>query len=235
MANNVLHCYKNETSPRSSQESVTKMLNVTNAQLAVRGSVPLELSSTGIRAQTVLSLFTLQLLQAAQQLLFIHVVPTLLPLIPELLQRRPNLLSRGHPHLPQVVAADRERGHSPFLHFFQKLFFSLVLEELEDLGIGVSFPRLGEKRKKKYRVHYETAPSVLSIVLFPLLLVRQEMLDARISPASQVFKLSLGGSGRCLETPCIPGNRCNPYPSAFLWETSLATGTGSWPQSQVLL
>lgn len=107
------------------------------------------LSSTGIRAQPVLSLFTLQLLQAAQQLLFIHVVPTLLPLIPELLQRRPNLLSRGHPHLPQVVAADRERGHSPFLHFFQKLFFSLVLEELEDLGIGVSFPRLGEKRKKE--------------------------------------------------------------------------------------
>lgn len=197
------------------------------------------LSSTGIRAQTVLSLFTLQLLQAAQQLLFIHVVPTLLPLIPELLQRRPNLLSRGHPHLPQVVAADRERGHSPFLHFFQKLFFSLVLEELEDLGIGVSFPRLGEKRKKKkYRVHYETAetaPSVLSIVLFPLLLVRQGMLDARSSPASQVFKLSLGGSGRCLETPCIPGNSCNPYPSAFLWETGLAMGTGSCPQSQVLL
>lgn len=156
-----------------------------------------------IRAQPVLSLFTLQLLQAAQQLLFIHVVPTLLPLIPQLLQRRPNLLSRGHPHLPQVVAADRERGHSPFLHFFQKLFFSLVLQELEDLGIGVSFPRLGEKRKKKYRVHYETAEtasSVLSIVLFPLLLVRQEMLDARSSPASQVFKLSLGGSGDSLHS-----------------------------------
>lgn len=38
-----------------------------------------------------------------------------------------------------------------------------------------------------------------------------------------------------LETPCIPGNSCNPYPSAFLWETGLAMGTGSCPQSQVLL
>lgn len=47
MANNVLHCYKTKTSPCSSQESVTKMLNVPNAQLAVRGSVPVELSSIG--------------------------------------------------------------------------------------------------------------------------------------------------------------------------------------------
>lgn len=126
-----------------------KMLNVTNAQLAVRGSVSWELSFTGIRAQTVLLLFTLQLLQAAQQFLFIHVVSTLFPLIPQLLQRCPNFLPRGHPHLPEIVATDRERGHSPFLHFFQKLFLSLVLQELKDLGVGVSFPRLGEKKGKK--------------------------------------------------------------------------------------
>lgn len=133
-----------------------KMLNVTNAPLAVRGSVSWELSSTRIRAQTVLFLFTLQLLQAAQQFLFIHVVPTLLPLIPELLQGCPNLLPRGHPHLPEVVATDREGGHSPFLHFFQKLLLSLVLQELEDPGIGVSFPRLGKKGENETA---ESAPS----------------------------------------------------------------------------
>lgn len=122
-----------------------KMLNVTNAQLAVRGSVSWELSSTQLRAQTVLSLFTLQLLQAAQQFLFIHVVPTLFPLIPQLLQCCPNLLPRGHPHLPEVVATDREGGHSPFLHFLQKLLLSLVLQELKDLGVGVGFPRIHQE------------------------------------------------------------------------------------------
>lgn len=101
------------------------------------------------QAQTVLLLFPLQLLQAAQQFLFVHVVATLFPLIPELLQCCPNVLPRGHPHLPEVVATDREGGHSPFLHFLQQLLLSLVLQQLKDLGVGVGFPRLGEKRKKK--------------------------------------------------------------------------------------
>lgn len=126
-----------------------KMLNVTNARLAVKGSVSWELSSPQIRAQTLLVLFTFQFLQAAQQFLFIHVASTLFPLIPQLLQCCSNFLPRGHPHLLEMVATDGEGGHSPFLHFFQKLFLSLLLQDLKDLGIGVSFSRLGEKRKKK--------------------------------------------------------------------------------------
>lgn len=141
-----------------------KLFHVTNTG---RGPVSWELSSTWLRAQTVLSLFPLQLLQAAQQFLFIHVVATLFPLIPQLLQCCPNLLPRGHPHLPEVVATDREGGHSPFLHLLQKLLLSLVLQELKDPGVGVGFPRLGGKRKRRgFSTNSRTAPSVLSIVLF---------------------------------------------------------------------
>lgn len=180
-------------------------------------------------------LFTSQLLQAAQQLLFIHVVPTLFPLLPELLQCCPNVLARGHPHLAQVVPADREGGHSPFLHFLQELLLPLVLQELKDPGVGVSVPRLGEKRKKKERVQCETAgtaPGVLSSVLFPLLLVRQDLgqagtMEARLCPASQGLKLSLAALGDPWRLP-------ESQETAAILLPHLSCGRRAWPWGLLL-
>lgn len=82
------------------------------------------------------------LLYVTQQLVLLHLVTALLPLVPQLLQQRPDFLPGGDACLPDVVAADGEGGHGPLLQVPQEAGLALVLQQLPDAGGGVGLPGL---------------------------------------------------------------------------------------------
>lgn len=83
-----------------------------------------------------------------KEFIFVHLIATFLPDVPELLQGGADLLARGDAHPPQVVTADGETRDGPSEELLQQRLLALILQELADFTLGIQLPTLkGEETR----------------------------------------------------------------------------------------